>query len=100
MGASPVAADAGFHLQRHGERCGVLHHGPGDGGGGFGFVLLRFEEQFVVHLQEHAGLQAARKAAGSLIMARLITSAARALQRGVDGLRVRVAPGRRPRCRR
>ena len=53
----PASADAGFHHQRHRQHRRTLHHVLGQFGqsGGLGFV--GFEQQFVMHLQQHAALQ-------------------------------------------
>ena len=54
----PVLGRAGLDDQRHGQRDHgqrrFFHDAPRDRAGRVGFVLRRFEHQFVMHLKQHA----------------------------------------------
>ena len=49
----PILPHSHFHLQRHFERMHVLHSLSDQRLHGVHFVLGRFEDEFVVHLQQH-----------------------------------------------
>src|ERR1700722_17755694 len=53
----PVEADAGVDDQWHRERRGALHDLAGQGLGLVDLLVGHLEQQFVVHLQQHAGLE-------------------------------------------
>ena len=60
MHVAPVRA--GFHIddQRDAQRVDLLHGGADEGAQAIEFFGRRFEEQFVVHLQNHAGAELLR----------------------------------------
>jgi len=54
----PIGGGAGFDDQRHGERDGrerrAFHDPRGDLAEARGFLVGRLEDEFVMHLQQHA----------------------------------------------
>ena len=56
----PVVADAGIDDQRHRERGGAFHHLAGHVLGLVDLLVGHLEQQFVVHLQQHAALELRR----------------------------------------
>ena len=87
MRLGPGPAGPGFHYQRHGQHCRVLHHTPGDPRQGFSLIHRRLEEQFVVHLQQQPRLQSLRlQCRGEPDHGPFDDVRGAALQRRIDGL--------------
>src|SRR6266436_2649744 len=83
---SPVGADSDFYHQRHGEGVSFFHELAHQGAHDVKFGFGDFEDQFVVHLEGHAGPQVALAESGvDTDHGELDQVRGGALQRGVDG---------------
>ena len=80
VGFVPAGRRAGLDDQRYRElavrRAGLFHDLLGQRGGRLDLVLRHLEQQFVVHLEQHAGRSGRSSAAGRRAIARLMMSAA------------------------
>ncbi len=82
----PGLTPADLHIQRNTQGCGTAHLLDQHAFGGFTLTGGDFEDDFVVHLQQHAGLQALfAQAAVNVDHSDLDDVRGGALNRGVEG---------------